>query len=161
MINNARQLSHSLVCIYHQREICTNQRFVGCPVLAGGLGPAPPLKSWLSTWRYPQQQFERLQNIDRYMYLLPAPRLRQSCCCARRCILGAVGTYRSKGGCLLVCLSVCLPVSLSVCPSGCLSACLPVCLPVCWTQPWALQKRMIRSRCRLGRGLELAQGTIH
>ena len=33
----------------------------------------------------------------------------------------------------------------------CSVVCLYVCLSVCWTHGWALQKRLNRSRCRLGR----------
>jgi len=39
--------------------------------------------------------------------------------------------------------------------------CLSVCRSVCLSQSWTLQKRLNRSRCRLGCGLEWAQGIIY
>jgi len=36
-----------------------------------------------------------------------------------------------------------------------------VCASVCWIQPWAVQKRMNRSKCHSGYGLEWAQGTMY
>jgi len=37
---------------------------------------------------------------------------------------------------------------------------MTICLCVCRTQPCAVQKRMNRSKCRLGSGLRLPQGTV-
>jgi len=36
-----------------------------------------------------------------------------------------------------------------------------VALSVCWSRPWALQKRLNRSRCRLGCGLVRSKKTTH
>jgi len=40
-----------------------------------------------------------------------------------------------------------------MCRGLCVCLRMYVCLSVCWSQPWALQKRMNRSRCRLGYGV--------
>ena len=127
MINNARQLSHSLVCIYHQREICTNQRFVGCPVLAGGLGPAPPLN--------PGSQHDAIRSSSSSACRI----LIDTCICCTRPGCGKAAAALDAAfwapSALIdrkaaVCWSVCLSVCLAVCQSVCLPVWLSVCLSV-------------------------------
>jgi len=48
-----------------------------------------------------------------------------------------------------------VPMFRGLCPR------VSLCVCICWTQPWAVRKRINRSRCHLGYGLGNAQGTMY